>query len=430
MHEEAKEPTLAGAPEGAAEGLVITQSQADVIRQMHREGVAKKAIARGLDLDIKTVRRAIKTEWKRQKRTRHSKIDPFEEFIRNRCGEVGFNAAVIERELRAKGYKGSYPVVARHVRALRPRAAELEPVIRFETAPGKQAQADWGMLTVWIAEAPVKVHFFTMVLGYSRRIFARAYMHERIGNLLDGFERAFGHFGGRTETMLLDNPRTVVLRKDDATGEIEWNRTFKDRMEFYGVDVKLCRYYRAQTKGKVESGVKYVKRNALAGRRFVSLEALNAWLDEWALTVADTRVHGTTHEIPRERFEREERSAMIAIERRPPAARERAERRVVDSDGTVVVTTNRYPVSYEWIGQEALVTFDDARVVIEYGGESVAYPRLEGRHCVAAWQGPPRKLQPSVRFAEAPPRFDPDYLAAVGQVEVRSLDQYAAEVGA
>lgn len=428
MNEEAKEPTLSRALESAVEGSVISQSQADVIRQMHAEGVPKKGIARALELDIKTVRRAIKCVWKPQQRTRTSKIEPFSEFIQQRFEEVGYNAAVIDRELRALGYEGSYPVVARHVRGLRPRAAELEPVVRFETAPGRQAQVDWGMLTVWIGEEPVKVHFFTMVLGYSRRIFARAYLHERIGNLLDGFERAFEHFGGRTETVLLDNPRTVVLRKDEATGEVEWNRTFKDRMDFYGIEPKLCRYYRAQTKGKVERGVKYVKRNALAGKRFVSIDALNAWLEEWSLSIADERVHGTTHEIPRQRYERAERSAMIAIERRPPAGAGRTEVRVVDSDGTVVVATNRYPVPYGWIGVEARVTHDDERVEVEHAGETVAYERIRGRYRAAQWQGPSRTLQPNVRVAEAPPRFDPAYLAAVGQVEVRSLAQYAAEV--
>lgn len=430
MHEIEKEPTLTPAPEGVVEGLVITQGEAGVMRRMHADGVAKKAIARQLGRDIKTVRQAISFGWKPQERARGSKLEPYAHFITGRVSEVSYNAAVIHRELRAMGCEVSYPVVARFVRGLRPRAAELEPVIRFETAPGKQAQADWGMLTVWIGDEPVKVHFFTMVLGYSRRIFAHAYVHERIGNLLDGFERAFEHFGGRTETVLLDNPRTIVLRKDDATGEVEWNRTFKDRMDFYGIDPKLCRYYRAQTKGKVERGVKYVKRNALAGKRFVSMEALNAWLEQWCVTIADERVHGTTHEIPRARFEREERAAMIAIDRRPPAARERTEPRIVDSDGTVVVTTNRYPVSYDWIGEEASVTFDDERVLIEHGGASVSYERIKGRYRSAEWQGPPRRLQPSVRLAEAPPRFDPDYLAAVGQVEVRSLEQYAAEVGA
>jgi transposase len=212
---------------------------------------------------------------------------------------------------------------------------------RYETAPGAQAQVDWGMMNVWIGGAKVKVHLFVMVLGFSRRIFARAYLNERLGNLLDGHEAAYAHFGGRTETILYDNPRTIVLGKDEATGEVEWNRRLKDRMDFYGVDIKLCRYYRAQTKGKVESGVKYVKRNALAGRRFESLDELNEWLTRWALTVADERVHGTTHEIPRERFERDEQIKMIAVDRRPPSRECRSVRRQVATDGYVTIETNR-----------------------------------------------------------------------------------------
>ncbi|MGQ0665967.1 MAG: hypothetical protein ACT4O4_02945 [Nitrospiraceae bacterium] len=77
---------------------------------------------------------------------------------------------------------------------------------------------------------------------------------------------------------------------------------FEDFARYYGVTPRACQPYRARTKGKVESGVKYVKRNALAGRRFGSWEALNAWLEEWAVTIADLRIHGTTHERPRDRF--------------------------------------------------------------------------------------------------------------------------------
>lgn len=90
--------------------------------------------------------------------------------------------------------------------------------------------------------------------------------------------------------------------------------------------------------------MKYVKRNALAGRRFGTLEELNTWLDAWAVTIADERVHGTTHEIPRERFERDERMKMIAVDRRPPSRECRTQRRQVGTDGYVAIETNRYPV--------------------------------------------------------------------------------------
>jgi len=194
--------------------------------------------------------------------------------------------------------------------------------VRFETDPGQQAQVDWGSAWVWLGEQRVRVHLFVMVLGYSRRIFVRGYLGEGLESLLDGHARAFEHFGGRTAKILYDNPRTIVLSKDESSGWVEWNATFKDRMDFYGVEIQLCRYYRARTKGKVESGVKYVKRNALAGRRFDDLEGLNAGLLEWCLGVADQRVHGTTFERPAERFAHSEAARMVAVDARPPAPRE------------------------------------------------------------------------------------------------------------
>jgi hypothetical protein len=186
-----------------------------------------------------------------------------------------------------------------------------------------------------------------MVLGYSRRIFAWGYRDEGLTALLDGHARAFAHFGGRTATILYDNPRTIVQEKDEASGWVKWNATFKDRMDFYGVEIRLCRYYRARTKGKVESGVKYVKRNALAGRRWRDLEALNVGIGEWAATVADQRIHGTTHERPAERFARAEAAELIAVDARPPAPRERITTRVVPRDGLVAVRSQPLPDAAE-----------------------------------------------------------------------------------
>jgi Mu transposase, C-terminal domain/Integrase core domain len=315
------------------------------------------------------------------------------------------------------------------VRPLRTAARPEVATMRYETAPGAQAQADWGLINVWIGAARVKIHLFVMVLGYSRRIFARGYRNERLGNLLEGHEGAFAHFGGRTETILYDNPRTIVLSKDEASGQIEWNRRFKDRMDFYGVEIKLCRYYRAQTKGKVENGVGYVKHNALAGRRFETLDELNAWLTEWALSVADERVHGTTHEIPRERFERDERVRMIPVDRRPPSRECRMVRRQVASDGFVTIETNRYPVPYEWCRAEVEVQLSEGEVRIVHESQSIEYERISGKHRVVAWAGAARRLERGDgRASESvdPPRYDPAWLASIGSVDSRGLDAYAA----
>jgi hypothetical protein len=265
-----------------------------------------------------------------------------------------------------------------------------------------------------------------MVLGYSRRIFAKAYLNERLDSLFDGHSSAFAHFGGRTRSILYDNPRTIVLDKDEQTGQVEWNSSFKDRMDFYGLELRLCRYYRAQTKGKVESGVKYVKRNALAGRRFRDLAHLNEWLLEWCVEVADLRIHGTTHERPIDRFQREEATALIPVELRQPPARERVEQRVVPRDALVVVETNRYPVPVEWVGNKADVRILPEQIIISCDtAEPITHPRLSGKFGVARWIGQPRSFARHQLSAESqPPRFDLSYEFYCGEVEVRSLASY------
>jgi hypothetical protein len=270
------------------------------------------------------------------------------------------------------------------------------------------------------------VHIFTMILGYSRRIFARAYLGEKLEHLLDGHERAFTHFGGRTETLLYDNPRTIVLRKDEASGEVAWNPTFKDRVDFYGFKARLCRYYRAQTKGKVESGVKYVKRNALVGKRFRDLAELNAYLLTWCVEVADQRIHGTTHEKPAERFLREK---LIEVSGRKPTPHEKVVERIVSSDAFVEVETNRYPVFFEWAGKHVTARIRcDEVVLTREGSKPIKHARLSGKHGIAKWTLAARVLPKTAKacIAEGPPCFDPQLLERIGTVPLRPLEQYAA----
>ncbi len=418
---------LAVAPVGATEEPLIEEQVWGAVRALRERGLSRKQIGRQLDLDIKTVRKWLRQAWAPQRRPgRGRELDRWEAFLRDRAPEVGFNAAVLLREVKEQGYTGSYPSLVRYVRPWRQEYRSDETsTVRFETGPGEQSQVDWGSVGVWLGERRIRVHFFSMVLGYSRRIFARGYLEEGLASLLEGHCQAFNHFGGRTETILYDNPRTIVLSKDEPSGTVVWNAKFKDRMDFYGVKTRLCRYYRAQTKGKVESGVKYVKRNALAGRRFVDLEALNTWLLEWCLTVADQRVHGTTHELPAERFARSEAAALIPVDARPPAPQERMESRIVPRDGLVAVEANRYPVPLSWAGHTVQVRLLAEEIVFGRDGEdSVRHGRLLGKHQVARWNGPPRSVPAARTAAEGPPRFDRSYLARAGDVEARPLYEY------
>ena len=177
--------------------------------------------------------------------------------------------------------------------------------MRFETPPGQQAQVDWGSAWSWIGKTHVKVHIFSMVLGYSRRLFGRAYLNEKQVNLIHGYESAFEWFGGRTQEIVYNNPKTMVLSHDIGTGEVVLNSCFKDFVTYYGFHSRFCWPYRPQTKGKIESGIKFIKKNFLKGRRFETLDHLNQELALWCIHVADERIHGTTNEKPSTRFAQE-----------------------------------------------------------------------------------------------------------------------------
>ena len=425
MEREENSAILPSVPTGTEEDSVVRQNQWCQIRALFEQGVNKTAIARELGIDVKTVRKWLSKHWKEQERQRKSGLDDYQDFLRARAPEVRYNAAVLFREVKGKGYGGAYTTLVKYIRSWRV-SEQKTATARFETEPGDQAQVDWGSARVWFEERQERVHLFVMVLGYSRRIFVRAYRNERIESLLDGHAAAFNHFGGRTRTILYDNPRTIVIEKNETSGEVVWNRSFKDRMDFYGVEIKLCRYYRAQTKGKVESGVKYVKGNALTGHRFRDIDHLNEWLEQWCLTIADERLHGTTHERPSERFARAEVSAMIPVNGRPVPELERNEQRVVPRDTYVVVETNRYPTPVEWVGRRIDVRISGDRVTLINGRqEPLIYQRVSGKFQTIRWQGDPRSLT-SRNEAGGLPRHDPDYPLLVGEVEQRSLAAYEA----
>jgi hypothetical protein len=163
-------------------------------------------------------------------------------------------------------------------------------------------------------------------------------------------------------------------------GSVLWHRVFEDFARYYGVTPRACQPYRARTKGKVESGVKYVKANALAGRQFASWEHLNGWLEEWCLTIADQRVHGTTHERPIERFAREE---LTPLGSRPPYRYERVRHRPVPADALVAIDAARYSVPVAYVGATVAVHETPTHYELFHGSECIARHAKAARHGVA-----------------------------------------------
>ncbi|MFT3721050.1 IS21 family transposase [Pseudorhodoferax sp.] len=298
--------------ERSMEVAVVGQEPWQAIRERGAVGQAVSLIAREMGLDRKTVRSCLRREkWKPYSRevARPTLLDAHMDWLRARAPQVGFSARVLYQELRSRGFSGCDEVVKVAVRPLRANASVAAVTqMRFESAPGEQAQVDWGQVKVWFGGQPARVHVFVMTLGYSRRGYAEGYLNERMDSLLSAHERAFAHFGGVCQTLLYDRMRTGTIgTSEDDTGvrRAKLNAIFQAFAGHWGFVIRLCHPYRAQTKGKVESVVKYIKRNFVPGRQFRDLQDFNAQLAAWQAEIADVRVHGTTHQRPIDRFAEE-----------------------------------------------------------------------------------------------------------------------------
>jgi transposase len=305
-----------------------------------------------------------------------------EDWVAERFRRHAGNADVVRQELLAeKGLKLSLRTVERAVAALRRELeAEARATIRFETPPGKQLQIDFGERRVLIGGESVKVYLFVATLGYSRRVYVRAFRNERQESWFAGLEGAFGHFGGVTEEVLFDNDRGLVVRHDRATGEVELNARLHAFARHWRFRPRACAPYRARTKGKDERGVGYVKKNAIAGRTFETWSAFEAHLEEWTREIADQRVHGTTGEVPVERFRRAEARALQPIAGIPPFAVARELVRKVQGDCAIEIDGNTYSVPWRLIGESVRVTLADGQLRVTHAGQEVAvHQRCTGR---------------------------------------------------
>ena len=361
---------------------VVRQEEFEAVQALRRQGMKKKKVAAVLGLDRKTVRKYWKIgKWQgRVKVKKPSILDPWREHLLKRAPETDYSAAVCFLEIQRMGYLGSNGPVKKFIRPLREERRRFEEAtLRFETGPGKQAQVDWGSTVVELGGERIRIHLFVIVLGYSRRIYVRAQRDEKLPAFLACHENAFEWFGGLTLTILYDNPKTVCLSRDFEGQEIGWNPQFLDFSRYWGYEPRLCKPYRARTKGKVESGVKYVKGNffGLYGRCFRDLDDLNQKLECWALEIADERIHGTTHEKPGERFKQE---ALTGLGGKAPYRIEEDITRIIPQDAQVVYKTNRYSVPWKLVGQEAVLEECGERLAIFVDGHLAAdHPLLGGR---------------------------------------------------
>jgi transposase len=354
------------------------------LKELKQQGLSIRAISRLTGLARKTVRRyllgsGVPVYGPREPRP--SQLEQFKPYLEARLQAGVWNARVLFREVRQHGYAGSYTILTDWLRPQR-QAAQVVAVRRFETPPGKQAQVDWGYLgTLEMGGQQRQLWGFTFTLGYSRAMMAQAALSQKLGTLLRMHEEAFRQLGGVPEEILYDRIKTVWLGSDER-GEIVWHPVFLDFAGYWGFRPRLCRPYRAQTKGKIESGVKYVRRNFLCGLQGCEpsgLEDLNTQMRAWVWEVSHQRVHGTTHEVVKARWETE-KASLQALGNRPPYAYADEELRKVARDAYVSWRGSRYSVPWQYAGREVWVRDHNGAVEVHWSGQRIAVHAPAARH--------------------------------------------------
>jgi transposase len=286
------------------EAMIGLEEWVDIVA-LHRQEVPIREIARRLGISRNAVRRALRREGpplRTPQRRPPSKLEPFKDYLLTRLADFPMlTAEALFEEVQAMGYGGGISILKDFTRPHRVR--RREPIVRFETPPGKQAQVDWGELGTHELPEPTRLHLFCLVLGFSRALYAEVTTKADLATFLDCHERAFAALGGMPEEILYDNLKLVVLSR--SGGQPHFHPEFLAFAGHYGFKPRLCRPYRAQTKGKVERAIGYLKDRFFCGRTFTDVEDANAQLTHWLNDVANQRIHATTKERPADRLLRE-----------------------------------------------------------------------------------------------------------------------------
>ncbi len=290
---------------------------------LHHQGLSARQIAKKLGCSRNTVKKYLKQNcepYYSQRTNLPSKLEPYKSYLQQRIEAAKpdwIPAVVLLREIKMLGYIGGITILREYLSVFKTKI--VEPVVRFETPAGKQMQIDF--TTIKRGKSMLKA--FVATLGYSRATFIKFYTHERADAWQDGLVAAFEYFGGVPKEVLCDNTKTIIIKRDAySEGEHQWHSEMLELAKDYGFQLKVCRPYRAKTKGKVERFNHYLKNSfivplrAQLNQQGLTLDTMiaNGKIGAWLHDVAHQRIHGTTKEKPQILLD-EERSHLQALPR-------------------------------------------------------------------------------------------------------------------
>lgn len=296
---------------------MLNQEMVVTINVLKKQGLSIKGIARETGLSKNTVKKYLRsgdtTPSYQRKVQRPSKLEPYKDYIRARIAAAHpdwIPATVLLDEIVEQGYEGKIRILSAFIATLKPKTP-ADPLVRFETPPGKQMQVDFTIIRR--GKTPLKA--FVATLGYSRASYVKFFDNERTDAWLEGLKASFEYFGGVPHEVLFDNAKTVMIERDAyGKGKHRWNAALLSVADDYGFTPKVCRPYRAKTKGKVERFNRYLKSNFvvplqatlnIAGLQ-LDVHTANGYVGKWLAQKANARVHGTTGAIPMTRLTEEQ----------------------------------------------------------------------------------------------------------------------------
>lgn len=301
-------------------------------------------------------------------------LDPYKERIIEWLEKEGLNGLKTFKRLQSEGILVSYATVKMYLANIKKRD---DIFVRIQTAPGEEAQVDFGYvgLTLNNNGKKRKTWVFNMRLSYSRLDYYEKVYDQRVETFIQCHINAFAYFKGIPETVRVDNLKAAILEANFY--EPVYQRLYSNFAEHYGFKIIPCRIYRPNDKAKVESGIKYVKCNFFLGKTFTSSDDLDVQLKYWLDHTCNQRIHGTIRKVPREIFESEEKAKLrpLPIEGFKMST---VGTRKVYHDCHIFIDYSYYSVPFEYVGKEVDIDTSKELVRIFYRSKEIAvHPRLQ-----------------------------------------------------
>jgi transposase len=345
-----------------------------------------------IDCDI----RAIMSHFQElRKDERHSKnygwLETNRELVTSLSEKCG-NYIVLIRKLQENGFEGSYSSLLRYISKYK--AIREDPVFRIETKPGEYAQVDFGYIGIIydrLRDCMSKAWVFVLVLSYSRDAYYEIVRDQNITTWCRCHVNAFEYFGGVPKVIIPDNLKSAIIKA--AYIDPLANRSYADMARHYGFQIDPCLPGTPEHKGKVESGVKYVKNNFLPFRSFSDFTDANNQLAEWNRNTARIRIHGTTRQQPEYLFQMYEKKALSSLKTERfeiPVYKEPK----VYRDIHIQFDKAYYSVPYEYRGMRVLARKTDSQIAIFNGAYkliAVHVPCREGKRRTKMEHYPPNE---------------------------------------